>query len=895
MLANGSITLVGDYAKTDAVVANISLTNATLHAGTFISASTTGDIVATTGSSIIAGTTIDLNAGGNIDVTDSTLTAPGNISATAGLSIAVTRSTITSSGGSVSLTANGGTVTLTNAAVSSFVDITIVGSGNVIIQTGPPQTQLTAGRDIGVTAGGALTITGSALAAGRDIHLTALGGDVTESSSTSTAAHDAFVQASNDVAVHDSSVTAGNLASFTAIGGNLLFDGSTTVSAAAILIQAGGDVHLTATTTLDARDTIDIYGDYQNGPAGLTHILLEGTMQGRAPPLNSPTISVYGNSGPDVITLRPVFVYGQVYIWGRDGADQITVDQMPTLDLTRKYLAGVTGPASLVTTGFQSATIVRFTVNLDGQGGGDSYVVNTTGRQRLHRQRPRQRAQPADGVDTLTINGTRPQSNVFLLRAAVRRAHAADRRPGCRQLRAGLRAGQLRLVDQRARGQRRHRATTTSTSTTTAPSPSLDGGAGDDSFQFGQMFGADRTQPNVAPGDEIATVLTTVGYLSRGISYATTAYGGDGDDTFTVYSNKAPLKLFGEDGNDTFIVRAFLIVGTNAVATTDTLVNGGAGDDNIEYNINAPVSIDGGAGVDTVVVIGTEANDNFVITKDGVMGAGLNVHYTNVEKVEVDGLEGNDNFYVLSTDPNVITVARRRPGQRHVRRRRRRHGTIVALNAEARAASSTTTSRAPTRRTTGIFAPGVPVQRRGRRRQGQVVIQQNAGGTSVVQDGPARTDQTSYTVSLASVAPPTPTTIWYVTVAAAPDSVQRPDAGRHGRSSSRPTASTGSPSLVLTFDGSAAAGSVDDARRRSTSVPPRRPWPTGDATIEIMHSIQSTTPIAALLTGFATVTVSNVDVKVIDDDQPGLIVTTPPSGHARRRRRPAPATTYTSS
>jgi len=46
--------------------------------------------------------------------------------------------------------------------------------------------------------------------------------------------------------------------------------------------------------------------------------------------------------------------------------------------------------------------------------------------------------------------------------------------------------------------------------------------------------------------------------------------------------------------------------GTNTYTGTTT-VNGGTGDDRVEYNINAPVSIDGGTGVDTVVVIGTEA------------------------------------------------------------------------------------------------------------------------------------------------------------------------------------------------------------------------------------------------------------------------------------------------
>ena len=40
-------------------------------------------------------------------------------------------------------------------------------------------------------------------------------------------------------------------------------------------------------------------------------------------------------------------------------------------------------------------------------------------------------------------------------------------------------------------------------------------------------------------------------------------------------------------------------------------------DDLFEYNVNAPVSINGGAGFDTVVALGTEIDDAFVITEDG--------------------------------------------------------------------------------------------------------------------------------------------------------------------------------------------------------------------------------------------------------------------------------------
>ncbi|UUZ48843.1 hypothetical protein LP420_40345 [Massilia sp. B-10] len=55
-------------------------------------------------------------------------------------------------------------------------------------------------------------------------------------------------------------------------------------------------------------------------------------------------------------------------------------------------------------------------------------------------------------------------------------------------------------------------------------------------------------------------------------------------------------------------------------------------------------------------MIGTEFNDNFVITDEGVYGAGLNVHYNNMEALDVDGLEGNDHFFIQSTRSGVITT-----------------------------------------------------------------------------------------------------------------------------------------------------------------------------------------------------------------------------------------------
>src|SRR5262249_10589656 len=155
-----------------------------------------------------------------------------------------------------------------------------------------------------------------------------------------------------------------------------------------------------------------------------------------------------------------------------------------------------------------------------------------------------------------------------------------------------------------------------------------------------------------------ATVATTRGYLSRGTSAPLVAEGGSGNDVFQVYSNQAALRLEGDDGDDLFIVRAFALAETNADGTIKTdnngvaivktsggsstaateILHGGAGNDFIEYNLNASVSVDGGTGFDKLLVLGTEFGDSFVVTDQGVFGAGLAVAYSNVEVVEVDGL-----------------------------------------------------------------------------------------------------------------------------------------------------------------------------------------------------------------------------------------------------------------
>ncbi len=233
----------------------------------------------------------------------------------------------------------------------------------------------------------------------------------------------------------------------------------------------------------------------------------------------------------------------------------------------------------------------------------------------------------------------------------------------------------------------------------------LDGGDGNDTFQIGQVFGTLRdADAGLDPGDTFDTTPIIIGlildpvtsavifdpttfdpttdvlppetivainaaiafqaglgealdgiaYVSDGVRHATTVFGGDGKDLFNVYHNKGTLRLEGEAGNDEFIVRAFVTVDLSVQA--DTEINGGGGADTINYAINAPVSIDGGAGFDLVVVLGTPFNDSFVVTSDGIFGAGLNVIFNNVESAELDTLEGDDTIYVLGTSADIVTT-----------------------------------------------------------------------------------------------------------------------------------------------------------------------------------------------------------------------------------------------
>ncbi len=53
----------------------------------------------------------------------------------------------------------------------------------------------------------------------------------------------------------------------------------------------------------------------------------------------------------------------------------------------------------------------------------------------------------------------------------------------------------------------------------------------------------------------------------------------------------------------------------------------------------------------------SDRNDSFLITEQGIFGAGLNVSFEAIERAEIEGLEGDDSFYVQSTAANMAVTA----------------------------------------------------------------------------------------------------------------------------------------------------------------------------------------------------------------------------------------------
>jgi len=501
-----------------------------------------------------------------------------------------------------------------------------------------------------------------------------------------------------------------------------------------IYLWVGDDLDAPASTEIVAGGTITIHGDTNrvagataaadtpnttNADAGTgTNLYFAGRVGGLLTAFDGTSdktdlTQIFAHTDNDLVTFYQTYLGTSTEAYGSydvsraaglpaaDGADTFLVDHLQTMDSTQ------------TTNGTNGDTLF-----LDGEGQSDTYTVYTWGStQAAHHYviDVLDSGAPGIGNDTLSVYGydstaTTGTDDIFLLRAVTSIPGLPPATPGGTStprtatapafvalLHATLAIATTPPVSDSAfevervaydsaiddgglkvYGQGGNDVFAADDITASA---TLDGGAGNDTFQFGQLYGLkrDATEPGALPStnggslttqDVFATAATTRGWLSNGTSRPVLATGGDGNDIFTVYSNQAALTLHGDNGDDLFTVRAFALAQTTGNcsnvndASCQIVWRGNPADrvampvlngSQVAYHLNDPVSIDGGSGFDKTAVLGTEFGDHLVVEANGVYGAGLTVTYTTIEALEVDALEGDDTIDVTGTAAGMST------------------------------------------------------------------------------------------------------------------------------------------------------------------------------------------------------------------------------------------------
>ncbi len=618
-------------------------------------------------------------------------------------------------------------------------------------------------------------------------------------------------------------------------------------SEANININSGDGFTLSSTAVLQADNSINIQideGKIGNSDSMGAKVDIQGTIDA------GNQLEILGNDNQDEINIEGIVSAVNINIDTGEDDDVITVSAQSILGDV--HIAGGAGNDTITINQLHTRTD-SFT--LDGEGGSDQYIINRTGSDADYIIDVVDSGAANNGADTLTLNGL-ASDDTFLIRANFVAAMHEDGNGAYGNTVERINYDgniNARLTINGLEGEDNFFSDDTGTIVT------LDGGADNDTFQVGQLFGSDRQAGlgTVAAGDEIETTETTLGFLSKGNSLPMVIYGGDGSDSIKVYSNKAVTKLYGEDGDDSFVVRAFLLKDSGLTNNSvDVELFGGEGADTIEYSINAALKIDGGAGNDKVVVLGTEGDDSFMITEDGIFGAGLNIGYTGVEFAEVDGLEGDDTFYVLSTNAEVETTIIGGLGADVFNVASDVTQPIVSYSVEGRSSFINHSVFSDDDAYNGIFVDGISLN-----------VASKDNGAIAISDQNLLVDEEgmidSYELSL-SVDEPSAATIAYVTVSAARASSSDKESTNGNAASILVSLDNVNfyESLVVTYE-----SGVNWAETNTLYVKA-----IDDTAMEgardyvINHSVQSDNP------EFDNLDIANVAVSVYDNDQADIIV-----------------------
>ena len=342
--------------------------------------------------------------------------------------------------------------------------------------------------------------------------------------------------------------------------------------------------------------------------------------------------TVTGGNFADNITISGVS--GETWINGGDGDDNFEVPVTIEGDTVLNRIAKL--------------------LHLDAQNGDDHYSIgfSGTGQSRIHIEDTGFWNNNGAETNTLTISGTAADDIILFRKNFIALMHtdadAAERIDIDRTINGGITVNGLAGDD-------------SFITDGTAGIITQNGGAGDDRFLIGQLYNSLRVAANMSEADDaFDTTLTTEGYLSDGNGEHMNCNGESGADSFIVMRNLGTLSLRGGVDNDRFTVRAFALADAEDQSQPDpalgqTDVGTDEGDDTVYYTVNAPVTIDGGPGFDTLVAIGTEFPDIFVVTRDGIYGAGLYITFVGIESVELNTAGGDDEIFIMSTSASVKT------------------------------------------------------------------------------------------------------------------------------------------------------------------------------------------------------------------------------------------------
>ena len=281
---------------------------------------------------------------------------------------------------------------------------------------------------------------------------------------------------------------------------------------------------------------------------------------------------------------------------------------------------------------------------VDGQGGDDTYKIQIMGGSN-HAITNVMDSGTADKGDSMTIDGT-VEADDMLVRASTAGLGFVAKLPSKKDAQiervnfwnvGGADTGLENIALNTGAGNDKIAIDGTLSTIT------IDAGAGDDTVTVGQLFESERTtdkdHSNVKTNDVFNTIKTSQGYLSEGVMHSTSIVGGEGNDTFNVLHNQAAVSLSGGLGNDTFNVAMF------------QQINGDGSKSIVE---NGPVTLIGGAGIDKMSIVGSDGDDDFVLSQGRVLANGIDVQSVSIENKNVYGGDGDDSFYVLDTAEDEV-------------------------------------------------------------------------------------------------------------------------------------------------------------------------------------------------------------------------------------------------